>query len=197
MIAILRYNAGNATSVFHAVYNLGYQACITDDPELLYTADKVIIPGVGAAASAMKYLRQKGLDQLIRTLKQPVLGICLGQQLLCTYSEEGNTQCLGIFDTAVRRFPPLERVPHMGWNTIEHEGKGLFEHVPPDSDVYFVHSYYCLPNTQTIATCAYILPFAAAMQQDNFYATQFHPEKSSGTGRQILDNFLRIETPKL
>lgn len=194
MIAILRYNAGNATSVFHAVKALGYEVCITDDPEQLYTSDKVIIPGVGAAASAMNYLCNTGLDQVILDLRQPVLGICLGQQLLCSHSEEGEVDCLGIFNTRVRRFPPLERVPHMGWNNIQHDAKGLFDQVPCDSDVYFVHSYYCVPNAQTIATCNYILPFAAAMQQDNFYATQFHPEKSSGTGRQILDNFLKIKT---
>lgn len=191
MIAILKYNAGNATSVLHAVRALGYEACITDDPATLRTADKVIFPGVGAAAAAMAYLRAKKLDILIRSLRQPVLGICLGQQLLCSYSEEGAVSCLGIFDTIVKRFPEQgERVPHMGWNNVTHNGTGLFQGLEASCDMYFVHSYYCPVDEYSVATCDYILPFAAAMQKDNFFTTQFHPEKSSRIGKQVLANFL-------
>lgn len=192
MIAILKYNAGNATSVLNAVQALGYKACITDNTAQLSAANKVIFPGVGAAATAMQYLRANKLDTIIKNLRQPVLGICLGQQLLCTYSEEGATECLGIFGTTVRRFPEEANVPHMGWNTIQHNNSLLFEGVTQSSDVYFVHSYYCPENEYSIASCNYIRPFAAAMQKDNFYATQFHPEKSSVIGKKILANFLKI-----
>lgn len=192
MIAILKYNAGNATSVLNAVQALGYEACITDNAAQLNAADKVIFPGVGAAAAAMQYLREKGLDKLIKQLQQPVLGICLGQQLLCNYSEEGDTECLGIFDTSVKRFPKEANVPHMGWNDIQHNNSTLFEDIDQHSDVYFVHSYYCPENEYSIASCDYILPFSAAMQKDNFFTTQFHPEKSSTTGKQLLANFLKL-----
>lgn len=194
MIAILKYNSGNATSVLNAVQALGYEACITDNTTLLKAADKVIFPGVGAAATAMRYLRESRLDKIIRNLRQPVLGICLGQQLLCDYSEEGDTECLGIFNTIVKRFPQEANVPHMGWNNIQHNGSTLFDGIEQHCDVYFVHSYYCPKNEYSIASCNYILPFAAAMQKDNFFTTQFHPEKSSATGKQILANFLKINS---
>jgi glutamine amidotransferase len=165
---------------------------VTDDHDMIRKASKVILPGVGEAGSAMKHLKEKGLDQLIPTLKQPFLGICLGQQLLCKYSEEGNTSCLGIFDANVRKFPETDIVPHMGWNNFTRVSGPLFENVSAEDDVYFVHSYYCEFGDDTAATCNYILPFAAAMQKDNFYATQFHPEKSARVGEQILINFLSL-----
>ncbi|NTW25250.1 MAG: imidazole glycerol phosphate synthase subunit HisH [Lentimicrobium sp.] len=192
MIAILKYNAGNSTSVENAVKRLGYQAMITDDIALLQSADKVILPGVGEAGSAMNYLKQKGLDELIKSLMQPVLGICLGMQLLCRFSEEGDTKTLGIFNNKVMKFPPKDLVPHTGWNNfISLKGK-LFEGVQPQNNCYFVHSYYADISEETTAITDYILPFSAALQKDNFYATQFHPEKSAQTGFQILKNFLSL-----
>ncbi len=192
MIAIIKYNAGNAKSVFNAVTRLGYEAVITDDFEIIKSAEKVIFPGVGEASSAMKYLKQKGLDKIIKNLKQPTLGICLGQQLMCEFSEEGNVNCLGIFPIQVKKFPPTEIVPHMGWNTIYSLETTLFIEVQENSDVYYVHSYYCELSNFTIAKTDYILEFSAALNKDNFYATQFHPEKSAGIGEQILKNFLEI-----
>jgi len=192
MIAIIQYNAGNIRSVQNAFNRLGYESMVTDDHDLIRKASKVILPGVGEAGSAMKHLKEKGLDQLIPTLQQPFLGICLGQQLLCRFSEEGNTNCLGIFDASVRKFPETDIVPHMGWNNFTGISGPLFINVAADDDVYFVHSYYCEAGDDTTATCDYILPFAAAMQKDNFYATQFHPEKSAGVGQQILLNFLQL-----
>ncbi len=192
MIAIIKYNAGNIKSVENALHRLGYDCLVTDDEELIKAADKVIFPGVGEASSAMQYLKEYGLDLLIKSLKQPTLGICLGQQLMCSYSDEGNTKCLGIFDTRVKKFPPEELVPHMGWNNLEHLKGELFNGISDDDNVYFVHSYYAELSTETIATCQYILPFSAAMQKDNFYATQFHPEKSAWAGEKILKNFLQL-----
>jgi glutamine amidotransferase len=192
MIAIIKYNAGNITSVQNAIERLGYDCVVTDDPELIKAADKVIFPGVGEASSAMRYLKEKQMDVLITSLQQPVLGICLGQQLMCSFSEEGNTQCLGIFDVAVKKFPPLDIVPHMGWNNLTDIQGALFSDITPEDDVYFVHSYYCERDTYTVATCKYILPFGAAMQKNNFYATQFHPEKSADVGAKILQNFLNL-----
>jgi glutamine amidotransferase len=192
MIAIIKYNAGNITSVQNAIERLGYDCVVTDDPELIKAADKVIFPGVGEASSAMRYLKEKQMDVLITSLQQPVLGICLGQQLMCSFSEEGNTQCLGIFDVAVKKFPPLDIVPHMGWNNLTDIQGALFSDITPEDDVYFVHSYYCERDTYTVATCNYILPFGAAMQKNNFYATQFHPEKSADVGAKILQNFLNL-----
>lgn len=192
MIAIIKYNAGNIASVQNALNRLGYESIITDDKDEILNADKVIFPGVGEASSAMDYLRKRGLDQVILSIKKPFLGICLGLQLMCESSEEGNTKCLGIFNSTVKEFPKTEKVPHMGWNNLS-ETKGiLFEGIRADSDVYFVHSYYAEINTQCIAQCNYIQAFSAAMQKDNFYATQFHPEKSAAIGEQILKNFLAL-----
>jgi imidazole glycerol-phosphate synthase subunit HisH len=192
MIAILKYNAGNIQSVKNAVNRLGFESIVTDLDEELLTADKVIIPGVGEAASAMKYLREKKLDKLIVSLRQPVLGICLGLHLMCDISYEGCTRCLGIFDAAVKKFPPFEKVPHMGWNDFSALKGSLFKGVRPDEDVYYVHSYYAEITDFTSAICDYVLPFSAAMHRENFYAVQFHPEKSAGTGIKILKNFLEL-----
>lgn len=193
MIAIIKYNAGNITSVKNAIERLGFECTVTDDEQQIRNAEKVIFPGVGEASSAMNYLREKQLDKLITSLTQPVLGICLGQQLMCKFSEEGNTNCLGIFDVQVKKFPPTDIVPHMGWNCHRQlNDLPLFRRVNKDDDVYFVHSYYCELSQYTIAECDYILPFSAAMQKNNFYTTQFHPEKSAGVGEQILKNFLAL-----
>lgn len=194
-VAIIKYNAGNLFSVSHTLRRLGIETLITADKEILSGADKIIFPGVGQAETTMKYLRSQRLDEVIKDLKQPVLGICLGMQLMCNYSEEGNTRCLGIFPTPVKRFLPSrqeDKVPHMGWNTIRHTSKGLFESLPQDEFVYFVHSYYVPVNEFTSAQTDYIQPFSAALQKDNFYATQFHPEKSGKTGELILHNFLNL-----
>ncbi len=192
MIAILKYNAGNIMSVMNALNRLGYESIITDNPDELKSADKVIFPGVGEASSAMKYLKERGLDKTIISLKQPVLGICLGMQLMCRHSEEADTRCLGIFETEVRLFPPVDKIPHMGWNNFLTLKGELFKGVSSEDDVYFVHSYYPEISAYTSATCDYILPFSAAMEHDNFYATQFHPEKSAGVGEKILKNFLNL-----
>ena len=192
MVVIIKYNAGNIKSVENAVKRLGFDCLVTDDADEIRGADKVIFPGVGEASSAMAHLKSKGLDKLIVSLKQPVLGVCLGQQLMCSYSEEGETDCLGIFDCQVKAFPPEDKVPHMGWNEITGLQTELFQDVQENSDVYFVHSYYCEPTSDQIASCDYITPFAAAMHKDNFYACQFHPEKSAGIGEQILKNFLEL-----
>jgi glutamine amidotransferase len=192
MIAILKYNAGNIKSVQNALSRLGFESIITDDAEELLKADKVIFPGVGEASSAMKYLTERGLDKTIVSLKQPVLGICLGLQLMCRYSEEADTTCLGIFKTDVRVFPPVDKVPHMGWNNFLTVKGDLFKGVELNDDVYYVHSYYAEISSETIATCDYILPFSASMQNSNFYATQFHPEKSADIGEKILQNFLKL-----
>lgn len=192
MTAIIQYQAGNARSVLNALERLGRQAIITDDPDTILKADYVIFPGVGAAGPAMQYLRERALDQLIPALTQPVLGICLGMQLLCRHSEEHDTPCMGVFDSRVRLFPPDDRVPHVGWNTLSGMQGPLFNHLKDGDDVYFVHSYYAEACLQTTATTEYILPFSAALQRDNFFATQFHPEKSARTGSIILNNFLSL-----
>jgi imidazole glycerol-phosphate synthase subunit HisH len=192
MIAILKYDAGNIRSVQNAVKRLDYRSTITDDPEELFRAEKIIIPGVGEASSAMRYLTERGLDRLIASLKQPVLGICLGLQIMCRFSEEGNTKCLGIFDARVRKFPPLNKVPHMGWNSFTSLKGDLFSGIAVNDDFYYVHSYYAELSAHASAVCDYILPFSAAMQKDNFYATQFHPEKSADKGVIILKNFLKL-----
>ena len=192
MIAILKYNAGNILSVSNALNRLGYENKVTDDLKEILSAEKIIIPGVGEASSAMKYLRSGGLDKVIASLTQPVLGICLGLQLMCKFSDEGKTECLGIFESVVRKFPPLDKVPHMGWNNcISLKGR-IFKEVTQEEDVYFVHSYYAEITSDTSAVCDYIVPFSAALQKDNFYATQFHPEKSADTGVRILKNFLDL-----
>jgi glutamine amidotransferase len=192
MIAIIRYNAGNIKSVKNAITRLGYESIITDDPMELKKADKVIFPGVGEASSAMQYLRERGLDNTIKSLVQPVLGICLGLQLMCRFSEEADTKCLGIFDTDVRLFPPVDKIPHMGWNNFLTMRGELFKNISLHDDVYYVHSYYAEISSCTSATCDYILPFSASMTRDNFYATQFHPEKSAAVGERILRNFLEL-----
>jgi imidazole glycerol-phosphate synthase subunit HisH len=192
MIAIIQYNAGNTTSVHHAIQRLGFDAVVTDQEATIRAAEKVIFPGVGEASSAMRYLSDRGLDQVMCSLTQPVLGICLGQQLLCRYSEEGDVACLGIFDVAVKKFPPLGRVPHVGWNNLTDTKGPLLQGVSEMDDVYFVHSYYAECCEHTLAVCNYLVPFSASMQHRNFYATQFHPEKSAGVGEIILSNFLNL-----
>lgn len=194
-VAIIKYNAGNIYSVDYALKRLGIMPVITADPELITKADKVIFPGVGEAFTTMEYLKAHQMTDLIRGLKQPVLGICLGMQLMCRYSEEGNADCLGIFDVDVKRFIPQrheDKVPHMGWNTITDLKGGLFSPALENQFVYFVHSYYVPLNADTAATTEYILPFSASLHKDNFYATQFHPEKSGSVGEQILKNFLNL-----
>lgn len=192
MIAIIDYGAGNVKSVENAVTKLGFETIITSDFEEIRIAEKVIFPGVGEASTAMEYLKQRNLDTLIPTLKQPFLGICLGQQLLCDFSEEGNTQCLGIFELKVKEFPASDIVPHMGWNNLQQIKGELLNGISIDDNFYFVHSYYCEVGENTSSECDYILPFSATLQKDNFYGTQFHPEKSGDVGSKILENFLKI-----
>jgi glutamine amidotransferase len=192
MIAIIKYNGGNVNSVQNALNRLGAESIITDDFELIQKADKVIFPGVGEASSTMKILKEKGLDQLIPTFQQPVLGICLGMQLMCKNNEEGNTVGMGIFDINVKKFPAKNIVPHMGWNTISGFNSDAFSDVEEKSDVYFVHSFYCELSENTTSVCDYILPFSASLQKDNFFAMQFHPEKSGRIGSQLLQNFLKL-----
>ena len=191
-IVIIKYNAGNVYSVSSALKRLGYEAIITSDLEEIKSADKIIFPGVGEASSAMEYLRETKLDVLIPELNQPFLGVCLGLQLLCNYSEEGDTKCLGIFNEDVKRFPPKEKVPHMGWNSIKFSDSKLFTNVQNESFVYFVHSYFAELSEYTIAETDYIQPYSSALQKDNFYALQFHPEKSGKIGEQILKNFIEL-----
>ncbi|MEN8229091.1 MAG: imidazole glycerol phosphate synthase subunit HisH [Bacteroidota bacterium] len=191
-VAIIKYNAGNIRSVDHALKRLGVTAEITDDPHTIVSAEKVIFPGVGEAATTMKYLHDRGLDHLIAGLSQPVLGICLGQQLMCSWSEERDTKCIGIFDQPVRRFPQGLKVPHMGWNSLDQVRGKLFNETLKGAYVYFVHSYYVPVGEDTAAETEYMIPFSAAMQKGNFYATQFHPEKSGSPGEQILSNFLKL-----
>lgn len=192
MIAIIKYNGGNVSSVQNALNRLGAESIITDDFESIKNADKVIFPGVGEASSTMKILKKKGLDQLIPTLKQPVLGICLGMQLMCKNNEEGSTVGMGIFDINVKKFPAEDIIPHMGWNTISDFKPNIYSGIKEESDVYFVHSFYCELSENTTSVCDYILPFSASLQKDNFYAMQFHPEKSGKIGSQLLQNFLKL-----
>ncbi len=191
-VVIIKYNAGNVHSVDLALRRLDVQAEITDDPAKIKASDKVIFPGVGEARSAMVYLKERSLDQLIRDLHQPFLGICLGLQLMCRYSEENDTQGLGVFETTVKKFPPRDKVPHMGWNSIDGLKGDLFRDIPEHSYVYFVHSYYAETGPEEAARCKYIIPFSAALQTRNYYAVQFHPEKSGRVGEQILRNFLTL-----
>jgi imidazole glycerol-phosphate synthase subunit HisH len=194
-IAIVKYNAGNIYSVDHALRRLGINAVVTADKEILSKADKVIFPGVGEATTTMKHLKATGLDKLIVDLKQPVLGICLGMQLMCSHSEEGDVDCLNIFPAKVKRFCPAkheDKVPHMGWNTIGDLKGDLFKGFTREEFVYFVHSFYVPTNEFTVATTDYILPFSASLQKDNYYATQFHPEKSGKVGERILENFINL-----
>lgn len=194
--AIIKYNAGNIRSVLFALERLGVEATVTDDPEELRAADKVIFPGVGEASTAMNYLKERKLDQLIKDLKQPVLGICLGMQLLCKHSEENDTECLGIFDLPVKKFQsPVEnllKIPQIGWNNIAGLHSVIFEHVPENSYMYFVHSYFVALGPETTAIANYVINYSAALQKDNFYAVQFHPEKSADTGQNILESFLKL-----
>ena len=197
-IVIIKYNAGNIESVNNALQRLGISAEITGNHEKIKAADKVIFPGVGEASTTMAYLKKEGLDTLIPSLKQPVLGICLGLQLMCSHSEEGDTPCLGIFDEKVKRFQPapgmefVTKVPHMGWNTITQLKSNLFDASLNDQFVYFVHSYYATVGKHTAAAGNYIHPFSAALHKENFYATQFHPEKSGTVGAKILENFINL-----
>ncbi|MFO7659010.1 MAG: imidazole glycerol phosphate synthase subunit HisH [Bacteroidales bacterium] len=198
-VAIIKYNAGNIMSVDYALQRLGIQPLVTNVPEEITSADRVIFPGVGEASTTMGYLKKEKLDLLIRGLKQPVLGICLGMQLMCLHSEENNTPCIGIFKEKVIKFLPkpgnenVHKVPQMGWNSLYNLKGELFKNIPGDSFVYFVHSYYASTGNDTAAFCDYIVPFSAALQKENFYATQFHPEKSGKTGAVILENFLKIK----
>lgn len=195
-VSIIKYNAGNIFSVINAVKRLGIEPLWTDDAEEIASSDRIIFPGQGEASNAMNYLREHKLDTLIADLKQPVLGICIGQQLLCKHSEEGDTDCIGIFPINVRRFQPTmheQKVPCMGWNALHDLKSPLFKGLTERDYVYFVHSYYCEMCEYTAATADYIQPYSAALHKDNFYATQFHPEKSGMVGHQIIKNF--IESP--
>lgn len=194
-VAIVKYNAGNIFSVVNAMKRLGIDPILTDNAEELRSADKVLFPGQGEASHAMHYLREHGLDTVIRDLKQPILGICIGQQLMCSHSEEGDVDCLGIFDVPVKRFVPQkheQKVPHMGWNSIRPAEVPLFKGLCDDDYVYFVHSYYVPLCNETIAECDFIHPFSAALHRDNFWAAQFHPEKSGRVGETILKNFIEL-----
>jgi len=195
-IVIIKYNAGNIRSVLFALERIGVEALVTDDPDLIAAADKIIFPGVGEASSAMNYLKERNLDRLIKNLRQPVLGVCLGMQLLCAYSEENETPCIGIFDETVKKFLPREdqhlKVPQVGWNNIYDLKTGLFTGVPENSFTYFVHGYYIGLGDTTIAKTEYVQPYSSALQRNNFYGVQFHPEKSAFVGERILKNFIQL-----
>lgn len=192
-VAVIKYNAGNIQSVMNALKRVGVNPVLTDNPAYIRTADRVVFPGQGEASHAMDYLRTHGLDQVIKELTQPVLGICIGQQLMCEHSEEGDVDCLGIFPTQVRRFQPQmheQKVPHMGWNQLEEMKDNLLSGLSEDAFAYFVHSFYVPITDYTIASTHHILSFSSAMRKGNFMATQFHPEKSGSVGECILTNFL-------
>ena len=199
-LAIIKYNAGNIQSVLYALERIGIEATVTDDVEAIRKADKVIFPGVGEASTAMNYLKERKLDSVIKNLQQPVLGICLGMQLMCAYSEENDTTCLGIFDEPVKHFIPTAdvvaggstKVPQIGWNNIYNLKTGLLKGLPENSYCYFVHGYYAALGEHTIATADYILPYSAGLHRNNFYGVQFHPEKSAAVGEQILKNFITM-----
>ena len=193
-IAIIKYNAGNVASVMYALDRMGQNYQLTDDPEQIKKADKVIFPGVGEASTAMAYLKEKGLDQVIKGLKQPVLATCIGMQLLCKHSEEGNVDCIGVFDVEVKKFISKDlKIPHVGWNSIVQKGENpLMKGLKEEEFVYFVHSFYAPVNQYTTAVCEYEQPFSAMLQKDNFYAAQFHAEISGKAGEQILKNFLAL-----
>jgi imidazole glycerol-phosphate synthase subunit HisH len=192
-VSILKYNAGNTTSVQFALERLGVESVVTNNHEEILSSDKVIFPGVGEASSAMKFLKQSGLNEALLKLKQPVLGICLGMQLMCEHSEEGNTHGLGIFPVRVRKFnSDSEKVPHMGWNTVEDLKSAIFRDVNNHAYLYYVHSYYAELCADTIAVTNYVQPYSAALHRNNYYGVQFHPEKSGTTGEHILKNFLAL-----
>jgi glutamine amidotransferase len=191
-IVIIKYNAGNVFSVSNALERLGINAIVSSDLEVIQQADKIIFPGVGEASTAMRFLRANGLDLLIPKLKQPFFGICLGLQLMCKHSEENNTDCLGIFDENVKLFPPTSKVPQMGWNLLDATESSLFEDLPNPAYVYYVHSYYAEVGEHTVATTSYSTTFSAALNRDNFYALQAHPEKSGAVGSKILENFIKL-----
>lgn len=194
-LVIIQYNAGNIQSVLYSLERLGVHATVTDNVEAIQSADKVIFPGVGEASTAMQYLQDRGLDKVIKNLKQPVFGICLGMQLMCTYSEENDTNCLGIFEEHVKLFKPEEatiKVPQIGWNTFADLKSNLFKGVNEESYAYFVHGYYAALGKHTIATTNYVQPYSSALQKDNFYGVQFHPEKSAKVGERIIQNFLEL-----
>jgi len=192
-LVIIKYNAGNIQSVLYALERIGREAVVTDDPAQIVAADKVIFPGVGEASTAMGYLQERGLDGLIKGLRQPVLGICLGMQLMCSYSEENDTNCLGIFEEKVRRFSGEGlKVPQIGWNTIYHLRTPLFEGVDEKTYCYFVHGYYASLGTHTIGKTEYGRAYSSALHRDNFYGVQFHPEKSAQAGERILKNFIEL-----
>ncbi len=191
-IVIINYGAGNIQSIMFAIERLGYKAVLSNDPEEIKSADKVIFPGVGEASYAMKMLKESGLDTLIPTLKQPVFGICLGMQLMCNSSEEGNTKGLGIFDVDVVKFTSKVKVPQMGWNNIYNLKSDLFKGISENEYMYLVHSFYAPICNETIATTNYELEYSSALENNNFYGTQFHPEKSGDVGEKILGNFLKL-----
>ena len=194
-LAIIKYNAGNIQSVLYALERIGVSANVTDSMQEIRKADKVIFPGVGEASSAMRYLQERKLDLLIRELTQPVLGICLGMQLMCRFSEENETECLGIFDEDVKLFKATDqgfKIPQIGWNTVYDLKTPLFKDIPEQTYCYFVHSYYASLGTHTIGTTNYIKPYSSALHKNNFYGVQFHPEKSANAGEQILQNFLHL-----
>jgi imidazole glycerol-phosphate synthase subunit HisH len=196
-IAIIKYNAGNIRSVLYALERIGHSAIVTDDAIEIRNADKVIFPGVGEASTAMNYLKERNLDKLIYSLTQPVLGICLGMQLMCRYSEENDTHCLGVFDEDVKKFAPQPpkggfKVPQIGWNNIHDLKTDLFKNVKENSHCYFVHGYYAAKGEHTIATTNYVQPYSSALHKKNFYGVQFHPEKSANAGEQILKNFIEL-----
>ncbi|MDH3711223.1 MAG: imidazole glycerol phosphate synthase subunit HisH [Cyclobacteriaceae bacterium] len=193
-VAVVKYNAGNIQSVIYALQRLGVEPQYTDAPEEIISADKVIFPGQGEASSAMRYLKDRGMDKVLSQLSQPFLGICIGLQLMCAHSEEGDTQCLGIFDLQVKRFKAErqnQKIPHMGWNSMQCRDNSLLQGLQ-DPYLYYVHSYYAEVGPQTIGTTEYIVPFSGALNRDNYYAVQAHPEKSSSQGQRILTNFLKL-----
>ena len=192
MIAIVKYNAGNILSVSYALDRLGYKNIITDDPEIIQRSEKVILPGVGEAHTSMQYLKDKELDKTLLSLTQPTLGICLGMHLMCSFSEEGHTTCMNVFPNKVQKFNDIELVPHMGWNNFSSANGLLLHNVKANENVYYVHSYYACLSEFTKGECDYINPFSATLERDNFFATQFHPERSSNSGKNILKNFLSL-----
>ncbi len=192
-VVVIKYNAGNITSVEYAFKRIGLDVLVTDNRDDINSADKVIFPGVGEASSAMAYLKEKNLDRVIRELKQPVLGICLGMQLMCDHSEEGNTNCLGIFNQQIKKFNSTKfKVPQIGWNTIYNLSSPLFKNIKENSYVYFVHGYYAELGANTISKTNYITEYSSALNKNNFYGAQFHPEKSGDVGEQILKNFIEL-----